>query len=185
MMEFPIAKRPFALLSTLNSHKSMKSLALPIVMACIVSGARAASLIFTANLTGGQEVPAVVTTGFGTATMTIDDVTGVWSLTGTFSSLLGNANNAHIHGPAPVGVNAGVVKGLTFTVATSGSISGSSVATGVYSAGQITDLKNGLHYVNIHSTNFGGGEIRGQLVPEPSAMILGIAAAGLLIRRRR
>ena len=164
----------------------MKPILLSVLAACLVSSAHAATLIFTANLDGAQEAPTpVVTTGFGTATMTIDDVTGVWSLTGTFSSLLGTANNAHIHGPAPVGVAAGVVKGLTFTAATSGSISGSSVATGVYTAGQITDLKNGLHYVNIHSTSFSGGEIRGQLVPEPSAVLFGIAAAGLVIRRRR
>jgi hypothetical protein len=152
----------------------------------LVSSASAATLIFTANLNGAQEAPTpVVTTGVGTATMTIDDLTGVWTLTGTFSSLLGIANNAHIHGPGAIGVPAGVVKGLTFDAASSGNFSGSSVSTGVYSAGQITDLKNGLHYVNIHSTSFGGGEIRGQLVPEPASSVFCAAAAGLLLRRRR
>ena len=161
--------------------------ALPIILAaCLVSSARAATLILTASLDGAQEAPVpVVTTGTGAATMTIDDVTGVWSLTGTFSSLLANASNAHIHGPAPVGLAAGVVKGLAFTAAASGSVSGSSVATGVYSAVQIADLKNGLHYVNIHSTSFPGGEIRGQLIPEPSTVLLGGFAAGILLRRRR
>jgi CHRD domain len=164
----------------------MKSLFPAIIATCLVSSASAATLIFTASLNGAQEAPTpVITTGIGTATMTIDDVTGAWLLTGIFSSLLGTANNAHIHGPAPVGVPAGVVKGLTFDSATSGNFSGSSVSTGVYTAGQIADLKGGLHYINIHSTSFGGGEIRGQLVPEPAASILCAAASGLLLRRRR
>ena len=163
----------------------MKTILLPILAACLVSGAQAASLIFTATLNGAQEVPSVATTGFGTATLTIDDVTGVWTLSGSFSSLLGNATASHIHGPALVGVNAGVVKGLTITASTSGTISGSSAATGVYSAGQIADLKNGLHYVNVHSSSFAGGEIRGQLVPEPGAALLGLLAIPLVARRRR
>jgi len=44
-------------------------------------------------------------------------------------------------------------------------------------------------YLNIHTTNFGGGEIRGFLhaVPEPSTwamMILGFAGVGFMAYRR-
>ena len=50
----------------------------------------------------------------------------------------------------------------------------------------MTDMLNGLHYVNIHTEEFPGGEIRGQVVPEPSAIAL--ALVGLLalsVRGRR
>lgn len=149
----------------------------------------AATLIFTANLSGAQETPPVVTAGTGSATMTVDDVTGAWSLSGSFSNLTGTSTNAHIHGPAAIGAGpAGVIKGLSFTSGVnSGTFNGSDLLTSVFTAPQLTELKNGLYYVNVHSTFAGGGELRGQLlqVPEPSAMACGVMALGGLLRRRR
>jgi hypothetical protein len=55
-------------------------------------------------------------------------------------------------------------------------------------ANQIADLENGLWYINIHSTTFGGGEIRGQIlpVPEPSTLaLLGLGVGALVCRLRR
>ena len=52
---------------------------------------------------------------------------------------------------------------------------------------QLNNLLNGLCYINFHTMQNGGGEIRGQIVPEPSTMILlgaGLAAAGIWKRRR-
>jgi len=52
----------------------------------------------------------------------------------------------------------------------------------------VTMLQNGYLYFNVHSVNFAGGEIRGQIVPvpEPSTMALfGLGAGGLLIWMRR
>ncbi len=48
-------------------------------------------------------------------------------------------------------------------------------------------LLDGKMYINIHTQNNGGGEIRGFLVvPEPSTSLLGVVAMGALaIRRRR
>jgi hypothetical protein len=53
------------------------------------------------------------------------------------------------------------------------------------SAAQETDLLNGKYYINIHTANNGGGEIRGFLVavPEPSGALLGAAGLGLLACR--
>lgn len=114
----------------------------------------------TAFLTGGAQNPPVMTPGSGSATLTLNDVTGDWSLTGDFNGMNGTSAAAHIHGPAPAGANAGVVTGLTYTLnATSGTLSGS----GVFDATQMSNLLAGSFYVNIHTSTNGGGEIRGQL----------------------
>jgi hypothetical protein len=77
----------------------------------------------------------------------------------TFTNLSSAQILGHIHAPAAVGVNTGVQ--ITFPVVggTSGTISGSIAIT----ATQIAQIRAGLAYINIHTSNFSGGEIRGQL----------------------
>lgn len=153
----------------------------------ITSTANAALWQFDVNIDGLQEVPPVATPGFGTAQAIFNDVSGEMTITGTFSSLIGTSNNAHLHGYANPGINAGVVFGLTFDVGvTSGNISGN----GIIPAGRIADTLNGLTYINIHSTFRPGGEIRGQLidpvlVPEPATVTLFGLGAFAVLRRRR
>ncbi|MCA9292927.1 MAG: CHRD domain-containing protein [Phycisphaerales bacterium] len=153
----------------------------------------AATHVFNFPLEGTQEVPPNASPGSGSATVTLDDVTGAVSVNATFTGLIGNATASHIHGPAAPGVNAGVLVTLSPTVgATSGTITGS----GTLTAPQITDMLNGLHYINLHSTSFGGGELRGQVVNAVGAIptvsewgmiVLGLVTltgGTLLIRRR-
>lgn len=170
-----------------------------IAPACAVAGlavaascASAAIIEFQANIDGLQETPPVATPGFGTATMFVDDVTGGWTISGSFSGLIGTTNNAHIHGFAAVGSPAGVLRGLTFDIGvTSGNFSGGSsmgLAGGVnaFTAVEIAGLLDELSYVNIHSTFRPGGEIRGQLLVVPAPASAGVLAmAGLLALRRR
>ena len=85
--------------------------------------------------------------------------------TAASSNLGSNANVAHIHGPAPAGSNADILFPFAGTAtATSAIIPDQSFAI---TAAQVTQLKTGQHYINIHSTNFPDGEIRGQLGAVP------------------
>lgn len=144
---------------------------------------------FNAVLNGGQEVPPVATGGSGFCLITLDDVTGVVSVSGSFSGLTSTATAAHIHGLAGIGANAGVIVGLTETGGTSGSVSGG----GILSPAEITGMLGGLTYVNVHTTINGGGEIRGQVLPGVPSMpwhyaavlvVLALAGGAFVLTRR-
>ena len=164
-------------------------IALSVIGLCLVVSVagQAATLQFDILLDGLQETPPNASPGTGTGTLFLDDVTGDYTISGTFQDLIGTTNNAHIHGPAPAGTPAGVVHGLTFDFGvTSGNYSNGAGLT-TFTAPQMADLINGLYYVNIHSTFAPSGEIRGQilLVPEPGTATLVTLGLALLISARR
>ena len=147
-------------------------------------------LSFRQIMTGAQETPPNGSLGQCDATVTLDTVSGAVSVSGTYSGLTGNANAAHIHGPAGFGVPAGIIVGLTQTGGTSGTLGGG----GTLTPAQVTDMQNGLHYLNLHTTVFGGGEIRAQIgtpVPSMSYGTVALLAGGalvvgvILLQRRR
>jgi hypothetical protein len=112
------------------------------------------------NATGAQENPPFTTAASGTFTGTYDANTNTLQYNITWTGLSGTANAMHLHGPAAVGVNAGIMVHLTIT---------NNAATGTGS-GTVTivdsvenHLLNGNVYYNIHTTLRPGGEIRGQL----------------------
>jgi uncharacterized repeat protein (TIGR01451 family) len=124
--------------------------------------------LFVATLNGAQEVPPTNSAATGAATLLLsaDEKTALVSL--SFTNLSGPQTDAHIHGPAAPGSNAGVLFALPL-----GQFSNQQISL---TPQQAQDLKNGLLYINVHSANFPNGEIRGQLTASSSASSLQLSA---------
>lgn len=134
----------------------------------ILTGATAGALLLTAfstahaldvavSLTGGEEVPAVTTQAKGAGKITIADdksVSGSVKTTGVVGTM------AHIH-EAPAGKNGPPIIPLE----KKGDDEWSVPAGSKLSDAQYESFKAGNLYVNVHSADHKGGEIRTQLKP--------------------
>ena len=115
-------------------------------------------VVFKATLSGTSEVPPNTSMATGTATLTFNEDTEIFSLVVNFSGVV--ATNGHIH-KAAAGVSGGVV--FPFNLPITSPVNYTSPPL---DSTQRADLFNHLYYVNIHSAAYGGGEIRGQLIME-------------------
>ena len=115
------------------------------------------NVTFLATLNGANEVPANASTATGTATLTFNTTTKIFTLSVTHN--IAAPTNGHIH-KGVVGVSGGVIFGFTSLTSP---INYTSVAL---DATQEADLNANLYYVNIHTAAFAGGEIRGQLIKQ-------------------
>ena len=128
---------------------------------------------YAAELRPGNEVPPANSTAFGSAFVTFDPInnTIAWEAR---ANGIANPTLSHIH-RAPAGVNGPVIINFATSPAqiAGGHTHGAGPITQFQSAAlQPADLTNlydpataSGFYVNIHSSAFGGGEVRGQLVP--------------------
>ena len=126
--------------------------------AVFVTAASAATVTYTAKLSGLHEVPKTDTKGTGKLDATFDTQTKALNYTLTFDGLSGPATAAHIHGPATRKANAGVVAPLGEKSPTS-PVSGTVTLTN----DQAKALASSKLYVNVHTAANPGGEIRGQI----------------------
>ncbi len=113
---------------------------------------------FTANLNAGQEVPAGTGNGMGVAYLNIDGQ-GRLCVSLSVQGLEGQIVAAHIHGPAAPGVSTDII----FDLKPKGSPI--NICVGPPDSSQLKDLRKGLWYLNVHTSEVGGGEIRGQILP--------------------
>jgi hypothetical protein len=107
------------------------------------------------TLSGDQEVPPVTTMATGKAEFTVKDD---MSLSGSVKTEGIKATAAHIHAGA-AGTNGPVVVGLMMKGDNEWIVPADTKLT----AAQMTELKAGRMYVNVHSAAHKDGEIRAQL----------------------
>ena len=137
-------------------HQVVSGLAVGTML--IASVAMADILEFNALIDGEQaeNCAGSGSPGTGTGSFTLDTDTGFVVYEIEFSGLIGTETNAHVHGAAPMCAGAGIVYPLPLGSPKNGNTT--------LDAGEMQDMIDGLHYVNIHSTFNTSGEIRGQII---------------------
>jgi hypothetical protein len=163
-------------------------------LAVVLTGGTARAQQYSAALSGFDEVgglnketSAILTDGIGTLSLSIDKTTKTATYTLSYSHLTSPVIMAHIHfaklsvpggilvwlcqtkaAPSPTAgtpscpAGGGKVSGM-LTAKSVVSISGQNVKAGDFTA-FVDALASDTAYVNVHTTKFGAGEIRGQVV---------------------
>nr|MDQ2696911.1 CHRD domain-containing protein [Pseudomonadota bacterium] len=180
-----------------------KAICLVVLMLGVLIGQQQAGAItiFTATLTGAQEVPPNASAATGTATLTLNNamdrleimvqLVGLDLLAmGTMPTDPNDVQAFHIHA-APAGTNGSVVFGF---ISPNSDLNGDLVIDPVAEtlftawdlnegnggqtlASQLGNLFSAGLYLNAHTPTFPGGEIRGQIIfqqqiPEPESTAL-------------
>jgi hypothetical protein len=119
---------------------------------------------FNISLSGHQEVPMVNTMSSATAVVEIDENLLAFKVT-LDASMVTDASAAHVH-DGDIGTNGGVAFGLT------------DMGNGTFvleqtdlTAGLLEDLLSGQWYLNVHTPTHASGEVRGQIVPDTTAVV--------------
>ena len=172
--------------------------------------------VFLANLSGPNESPSNTSAGTGNAVVTLNQSANTMHVQVTFTGLSAPTTASHIHSATalPLTGTAGVATSVpTFTLFPLGVTSGTYdntfnmldpasynpafvTANGGTAASAetalFTGIRSGEAYLNIHTTAFPAGEIRGflvQAVPEPGAVgflsALAVCGTALAVRLRR
>jgi len=116
----------------------------------------------TVVLSGNQEVPPNNSPGWGIGTVSLSPDQTMITVNLAFADLSSPAIAAHIHGPAAPGMTAPILFPFSGVPNdTSGSVHMQSFPI---TATQLEQLRAGLFYFNVHTTNFPAGEIRAQIV---------------------
>ena len=125
--------------------------------------------VFFAVLNSQQEVlnPKPASNAFGNALMTFTNSDSMLCYSITYSALEGGAETvAHFHAPASVGEAASPVFDISPDPAGPSPLgSPKTGCVGPLTRADRAELRRGRFYINIHSTTFGSGEIRGQVLP--------------------
>ena len=188
-------------------------LALAIALGAITPSSHATLFEYSVALDGPSEAPPNASPGTGVGEVDYDDVLKTLMVKVTFSGLLGTTTASHIHSatavantgtagvatttPTFLGFPLGVTSGsysnlLDLTLATSYNPSFVAANGGTTASAEVAlaaGMAAGKAYLNIHTTSFPGGEIRGFLtaIPEPSSLaLLGLSVPAVLwVARRR
>jgi len=167
---------------------------------------------YAVTLNGANESPANTSSGLGAAIVDYNDATHTLQLAVSFAGLTGTTTASHIHAPTaspftgtagvatttpsfagfPLGVQSGAfATSLDLTAASSYNpafVTANGGSTAGAETALTTAMANGEAYLNIHSTSFPGGEIRGFLVPipEPGTLaLMGLGGIALAVATRK
>lgn len=115
------------------------------------------------EMSSNQEVPTNKSMASGKISITYDKCSNMLKYTITWKNLSGAPVGAHIHGPASRGVNASVKHDFAALIpkTPSGTFTNEVKVDGVAIVEE--SLLLGMYYINIHTAQYPGGEIRGQL----------------------
>jgi CHRD domain len=112
---------------------------------------------FAATLNGASESSPNASTATGSSTGTFNTTTKILTVTTTYSGIV--VTVGHIH-KGEIGVSGPVEFPFTITA------SPIAFTSAALTASEETDLMENKYYVNLHSTTYPGGEIRGQLIKQ-------------------
>jgi hypothetical protein len=167
-----------------------------VAVLALAPGSAHAGSIFIAHLSGTQETPPNPSPGTGEAVVTLNNAATQISVALNWEEIFSGATAADIHEGAPgqrgsiffplkLGGGAGEIDG---------SIDPSSQVFNITPA-QVAALEHSLLYIDLHSSDYPAGEIRGQflasvaepksLVPAATAMVLGLVGYAWRCRARR
>ena len=123
-----------------------------------------ADMTYNVNLSGSQEVPAVTSMSMATAVVEIDEDLPAFSVSVDVSGLT-DVTGVHVH-DGGIGMNGPVAFPLT------------DAGNGTYvlaetniSPSNLDALTSGEWYLNVHTTANPNGEVRGQIVPDTTAVV--------------
>ena len=139
------------------------------------STAAVQSTTYTSTMTAANEVrtPAVVSSATGSATYVLTG--NLLTYTVSVNGLTGPVTASHIHA-APAGSNSGVIVPFVSAAVTSGTVTSGTIdlsqpisngTTSITGDSLRVLLNNGNAYTNVHTSLYGSGEIRGQIVKQP------------------
>lgn len=136
----------------------------------LLFGEMKAQITYIAHLSGRHEVQPVATLGYGEISATLNG--HILSVSGYFDNLSGAfdpsiAGGAHLH-LGYAGQNGGIQFTLipTLDADLQGGTFSAAMNTFQLTTEQVSFLQERRFYINIHTTAFASGELRGQLVPQ-------------------
>ena len=183
----------------------------PMLVVAATTASMGQIFVYEGTLSGLNESPPNASPGTGWGRVTIDTGATTMRVEASFSGMIGTTTASHIHAradsttpnggvatqtPSFTGFQLGVTAGSydhTFDMTLASSFNASYITANGGSpatawAALQGKMASGLTYLNVHSSTFGGGELRAdlRLVPEPATMVaLGIGALALVRKRRK